>query len=334
MARANAATSHRLCVAPMMEWTDRHCRYIHRLLAPNARLYTEMVTTGALIHGPRDRLLAHTGAEHPVALQLGGCDPQALATCARFGAEAGFDEINLNLGCPSDRVQAGRIGACLMAEPQLVADCLRAMVAAADVPVTIKCRLGIDRDDNFEFLARLVAAAADAGVRTVVVHARKAILKGMTPAQNRSIPPLDYERVHRLKGAFPDLAIVLNGGLDSVAAVRPHLEALDGVMIGRAAYQNPWLLTALDASLFGTTPPSDRRLIVVALVPYIDAHVANGGRLHDVTRHVHGLFNGCPGARAFRRHLAEHGHRAGAGSEVLLAAAGRVMPNLATCSSA
>ncbi len=318
----------------MMEWTDRHCRTIHRLLAPNAFLYTEMVTTGALLYGPAQRLLAFSDDQHPVALQLGGCEPAALAAAAQLGARAGFDEINLNLGCPSDRVQAARIGACLMAEPALVADCLQAMRESVSIPVTVKCRLGIDDRDDFDFLADLVSACADTGVATFFVHARIARLSGLSPAQNRSIPPLNYPRVYALKAAFPHLNIVLNGGLDDASTAAAHARALDGVMIGRAAYHNPWLLAELDADLFGTPLPPSRIDIVDRLIPYIEAHLTGGGRLHDVTRHLHGLFNGCRGARAFRRHLAEHSHKGDPGPEVLVAACRKVDVGAPLCLTA
>ncbi len=298
-----------LSVAPMMEWTDRHCRYFHRLLAPKALLYTEMVTTGALLHGPQKRLLGHSAEEHPVALQLGGCEPEALAQCARLGEQAGYDEINLNLGCPSDRVQHARIGACLMREPLLVADAVSAMRSAVRCPVTVKCRLGVDNDDSFEFLSNLVATLASAGCTRFIVHARKALLSGLTPAQNRSIPALDYDRVGQLKTAFPHLSIIINGGIDNLALVQSLLQpsaagpAVDGVMLGRAAYQNPWLLTQLSTHLHTTVPPASRHAIAASMLPYIEAHLADGGRLHDITRHMLGLFNGLPGARRFRRIL-------------------------------
>jgi len=301
----------------MMEWTDRHCRAFHRLLAPHARLYTEMVTTAALMHGPRDRLLEFSRVETPVALQLGGADPAALAACARMAEARGYDEVNLNLGCPSDRVQEARIGACLMKEPVRVAECVKAMVEAVQIPVTIKCRLGVDDFDQYEVLANLVDLAARAGAGTVIVHARKALLRGLSPAQNRSIPPLDYNRVYRLKSDFPELRVVLNGGILDVDSLSTHLQTVDGVMIGRAAYHNPWLLAEAEQALFGTPVPPSRRAVVEALVPYIEAHLAAGGRLHDVTRHLLGLANGRAGARRFRRHLSEHAHRRGATLGVL-----------------
>ena len=301
----------------MMQWTDRHCRYFHRLLTPHARLYTEMVTTGALLHGPRQRLLRHSSAEHPLALQVGGADPEDLATATRIGAEAGFDEINLNVGCPSDRVQQARIGACLMREPEHVAECIAAMRAAAPIDVTVKCRTGVDDSDDYEFLHRFVGTVAAAGCRVFIVHARKALLKGLSPAENRCIPPLDFSRVERLKRDFPELTIVGNGGIDGVDRVVAHLQTLDGVMIGRAAYHNPWLLTELDTALFGSCPPRSRQAVLAGLYDYIDAELADGTRLHDMTRHLLGLFSGHPGARRYRRVLSEHAHRRGAGSRVL-----------------
>jgi len=323
----------------MMEWTDRHCRHFHRLLAPHARLYTEMVSCGALLHGPRARLLAYSAEQHPLALQLGGANPHELAACARFGADAGFDEINLNVGCPSDRVQHARMGACLMREPETVADCVSAMRAAVDVPVTVKCRTGVDDFEDYEFLAAFVAVVAAAGCEVFIVHARKAILKGLTPAQNRSIPPLDWTRVARLKADFPHLVFVVNGGLDSVASARAQLRRVDGVMIGRAAYHDPWLLHRLDGDLFDGGSSSTRSDALQRLLPYVEDELSNGARLHDVARHLHGLFNGCAGARRYRRHLAEHATRPGAGVDVLVDAAGLVVETdaaeaLAACSNA
>ncbi|HET6473763.1 MAG TPA: tRNA dihydrouridine(20/20a) synthase DusA [Pseudomonadales bacterium] len=329
----------KLCVAPMMEWTDRHCRHFHRLLAPHARLYTEMVSCGALLHGPRARLLAYSAEQHPLALQLGGADPRDLAASARFGAAAGFDEINLNVGCPSDRVQHARIGACLMREPDLVADCVRAMRDAVDVPVTVKCRTGVDDADDYGFLAAFVDVVAAAGCNVFIVHARKAILTGLTPAQNRSIPPLDWTRVSRLKGDFPHLTFVVNGGLDTLDAVNAQLERVDGVMLGRAAYHDPWGLHRIDTAMFDGEPLRSRRDALLRLLPYVDAELGNGARLHDIARHLHGVFNGCAGARRYRRHLAEHATRPGADVSVLLDAAQFVVEThgteaLAECSNA
>jgi tRNA-dihydrouridine synthase A len=312
--------AYRFSVAPMMEWTDRHCRFFHRLLTRRALLYTEMLTTGAVLHGDRSRLLRFDPAEHPVALQLGGSDPRALAECARIGADAGFDEINLNAGCPSDRVQEGRFGACLMTEPELVGDCVAAMKAAVTIPVTVKCRIGVDDQDPEEALERFAQAVERAGADILVVHARKAWLKGLSPKENRDVPPLDYERVYRLKAAHPDLPIVLNGGIGSIEEARAHLSHVDGVMLGRAAYQEPWRLLAVDPVFFAEKAPfASPKEAAAALVPYIEQALREGTRLHAITRHLHGLFRAVPGARAFRRHLAG-APNSDAGSDLLLAA--------------
>jgi tRNA-dihydrouridine synthase A len=305
--------SHRICVAPMMEWTDRHCRFFHRLLTRRALLYTEMLTTGALLHGDRARLLRYDPAEHPLALQAGGADPRALAQSAKIAAEWGFDEINLNVGCPSDRVQEGRFGACLMAEPGLVGDCIAAMKAAVAIPVTVKCRIGIDEQDPETALAVFADTIECAGADALIVHARKAWLKGLSPKENREVPPLDYDRVYRLKTAHPQLTIVLNGGIGSIAETRTHLDRVDGVMMGRAAYQHPWRLLAVDPFVFGDAPPfTSPHAAARALIPYIERELADGARLHAITRHLHGLFQGVPGARAFRRRLAAASPQAGA----------------------
>jgi len=302
----------------MMEWTDRHCRFFHRLLTRRALLYTEMLTTGAVLHGDRARLLRYHAAEHPLALQLGGCEPRALAACARIGADLGFDEINLNAGCPSDRVQDGRFGACLMAEPALVGACVAAMKAAVAVPVTVKCRIGIDEQDPEAALENFAAAVEAAGVDALVVHARKAWLQGLSPKQNREVPPLDYDRVYRLKVAHPRLPIVLNGGVGSVAQARSHLAHVDGVMMGRAAYQEPWRLLEVDALVFGEAPPfASAKAAALALIPYIARELEEGTRLHAITRHLHGLFRAVPGARAFRRALAGAAGRPDAGAALL-----------------
>jgi tRNA-dihydrouridine synthase A len=311
---------HRFCIAPMMEWTDRHCRFFHRLLTRRALLYTEMLTTGAVRHGDRARLLRFDCDEHPLALQLGGSEPHALADCARIGADAGFDEINLNVGCPSDRVQEGRFGACLMAEPGLVGDCVVAMKAAVAIPVTVKCRIAVDDQDPEEALELFARAVERAGADALIVHARKAWLKGLSPKENREVPPLDYERVYRLKAAHPRLTTVLNGGVGSVEDARAHLARVDGVMMGRAAYQEPWRLLAVDPVFFG----EDARFAAAkdaaaAFVPYIERELAQGTRLHAMTRHLHGLFRAVPGARAFRRHLAGAA-TSDAGAELLVAA--------------
>jgi tRNA-dihydrouridine synthase A len=290
----------------MMEWTDRHCRFFHRLLTRRALLYTEMLTSGAVLHGDRARLLRHDPAEHPLALQVGGADPRALAACARFAADFGYDEINLNVGCPSDRVQEGRFGACLMAEPALVGDCVAAMKAAVAIPVTVKCRIGIDEQDSEVALGVFAEIVERAGADALIVHARKAWLKGLSPKQNREVPPLDYDRVYRLKTRHPRLPIVLNGGVGSLAAAHAHLERVDGVMIGRAAYQEPWRLLAVDPIMFGDEAPfMSAREAAMALIPYIERELADGARLHAITRHLHGLFQAVPGARAFRCRLAD-----------------------------
>jgi tRNA-dihydrouridine synthase A len=302
----------------MMDWTDRHCRFFHRLLSTRALLYTEMVAAEAVLHGDRHRLIGFSPEEHPVALQLGGSDPGRLAEAAAIGEGFGYDEINLNVGCPSDRVQEGRFGACLMAEPELVAACVAAMRARVAVPVTVKCRIGIDAQDSEADLARFVAAVAAAGCRTFIVHARKAWLQGLSPKANREVPPLDYARVYRLKQAHPELEIVLNGGIGSLDEAEVHLQHVDGVALGRAAYQNPWLLAEVDRRLYGATaaPPS-RRDVLETLIPYAERHIAAGGRLNNVVRHVLGLYHGRPRARAFRRHLSERAPLPHAGVEVL-----------------
>ncbi len=305
----------------MMEWTDRHCRFFHRLLTRRARIYTEMITTGAVLHGHRARLMAFDPAEHPVALQLGGCDPRELAACARIAEDFGFDEVNLNVGCPSDRVQGGRFGACLMAQPTLVGDCVAAMTASVKLPITVKCRIGIDDQDPEEALEALARAVEQAGVAALVVHARKAWLNGLSPRENRDVPPLDYARVYRLKEAHPDLAIVLNGGVADLEQAAAHLGRVDGVMMGRAAYQEPWRLLAVDPVLFGASARfASPRPAVEALIPYIERELARGTRLHAITRHVLCLFRGVPGARAFRRHLATEGVKPGAGAGTFAAA--------------
>ena len=305
----------------MMEWTDRHCRYFLRLISRRSFLYTEMVTADAVLYGNRERVLGFSPEERPVGLQLGGSDPEKLAAASRVGADYGYDEINLNVGCPSDRVQSGRFGACLMAEPDLVAECVAAMGEAAGLPITVKCRIGIDDQDTEAGLDRFIDAVADAGVRTFIVHARKAWLKGLSPKENRDVPPLDYDRVFRLKTRRPELEIVLNGGIGSLAAAQAHLPHVDGVMLGRAAYADPYLMVEVDAALFGSneTPPS-RLDVLDCFVPYVEAELARGARLNQMTRHILGLFHGQPRARAFRRHLAENAHLDGAGIYVLLGA--------------
>ncbi|MHC2335360.1 tRNA-dihydrouridine synthase A [Bradyrhizobium sp. USDA 4454] len=309
----------------MMDWTDRHCRVFHRLMSRRARLYTEMLTTGAVIHGDRARLLGFDAIEHPVALQLGGSDPDDLATAARIGEEFGYDEINLNVGCPSDRVKDGRFGACLMAEPALVAEGVAAMKRAVQIPVTVKCRIGIDDQDPEAALDTLARGVIAAGADVLVVHARKAWLNGLSPKENRDIPPLDYDRVYRLKAALPDVPIIINGGITSLAEARQHLARVDGVMLGRAAYQEPWRLLTVDSELFGETPAhATMKDVFEAMLPYIERQLAAGTRLHSITRHFVGAFHGVPGARAFRRHLAENGVRPGAEIDVLRDAIARV----------
>jgi tRNA-dihydrouridine synthase A len=311
-------SSHRLCVAPMMEWTDRHERYFLRLIAPRARLYTEMIPVGAILHGKADRFLRFDPAEHPVALQLGGADPDDLARCAHVGQRFGYDEINLNVGCPSGRVQNARFGACLMAEPDLVGRCVAAMAGAVDVPVTVKTRIGIDDQDSYGFLARLVEAVAAAGCETLILHARKALLAGLNPKQNREIPPLRYDVVARVKRDFPGLQVVANGGIRTLEQARARLAEVDGVMIGREAYQNPYVLAAWERELLGTKDSAPaREEIVQNLLPYVERELAEGTPLKAITRHLMGLFNGLPGARAWRRHLSEAAHRPGAGTEVI-----------------
>ena len=309
----------------MMDWTDRQCRAFHRTLSRRARLYTEMVTTGAVLHGDRERLLGFDASEHPVAVQLGGSDPGDLAAAARIAADFGYAEINLNVGCPSDRVQEGRFGACLMREPALVGDCVAAMKAAVAVPVTVKCRLGVDEQDIEEALDAVVEAAVAAGVDGLVVHARKAWLKGLSPRENRDVPPLDYGRVARLKAARPELPIAVNGGIADIPAAKARLAEVDGVMMGRAAYTDPALLLAVDPELFGEPAPvADAFAAIEALEPVIAAGLARGLRLHAYTRHMLGLFNGRPGARAFRRHLATAGMAPDAGLDTLREAIARV----------
>src|ERR1700736_4464803 len=305
-------------VAPMMDWTDRHCRVFHRLMTRRALLYTEMLTTGAIIHGDRARLLSFDASEHPVALQLGGSEPADLAPAAKIGEEFDYDEINLNVGCPSDRVKDGRFGACLMAEPELVARGIAAMKRAVKIPVTVKCRIGIDDQDPEVALDALAHGVIAAGADALIVHARKAWLNGLSPKENRDIPPLDYDRVYRLKAAMPHLPVIINGGIAGVAEAKEHLAHLDGVMLGRAAYQEPWRLLAADPELFGEAAPfATMKQVLEGVMPYIERELAQGTRLHSITRHFVGAFHAVPGARAFRRHLAENGVKAGVGVSVL-----------------
>ncbi len=303
----------------MMDWTDRHCRYFMRLLAPHVRLYTEMVTAAALLHGDAAKLLQFDVTEHPVALQIGGSEPAMMRHAAKLGAERGYDEININIGCPSDRVQSGQFGACLMADAKLVAACVSEMQAAVDVPVTIKTRIGIDDHDSYPFLKDFISVQVDAGCTIFVVHARKAILQGLSPKENRTVPPLNYDRVYRLKQEFPDLTIVLNGGVTTAAECEAHLQHVDGVMIGRQAYHEPYLLAEIERDLLaddGWQPPT-RVAVVEQMLPYIEQQMTAGAQLKHITRHILGLFAGQPGARNWRRHLSENSHRHGAGPEVV-----------------
>ncbi len=290
----------------MMDWTDRHCRYFHRLLAPSALLYTEMVTTGAIIHGDADRFLAYNPEEQPLALQLGGSDPEDLAACARIAQQRGFAEINLNVGCPSDRVQRGRFGACLMLEPELVRDCMLAMLEAVDIPVTIKTRLGVDDHYSYQYMSDFVGRVAESGCSVFIMHARKAMLAGLSPKQNRDVPPLNHDWVYRLKQASPELEIVINGGIDSIEAVNKHLEQVDGVMLGRAAYHTPWLLAECQQQLFEKSAPNRRQDIIELMSVYLERQVRKGTAVKHVSRHLLGLFQGLPGAKAWRRYLSEN----------------------------
>lgn len=297
---------YRISVAPMMDWTDRHCRYFHRLLSKKTRLYTEMVTTGALLYGDQPRHLDFNPEEHPVALQLGGSEPADLAACAKLAAQWGYDEINLNCGCPSERVQRGSFGACLMAEPRLVADCVRAMVDAVPLPVTVKHRIGIDQHDSYDFVRDFVGTVSEAGCRVFTVHARNAILKGLSPKQNREVPPLKYEFAYRLKQDFPGLTIVINGGIKTTEEIRRHLAHVDGVMIGREAYHNPYLLAAFDREFFGIdTPIVTREAVEAALANYAGQQALQGVPRHSIMRHTLGLYRGLPGARAWRRSMSQ-----------------------------
>jgi tRNA-dihydrouridine synthase A len=310
--------NYKFSVAPMMDWTDRHCRVFHRLMTRRARLYTEMLTSGAIIHGDRQRLLGFDLCEHPVALQLGGSQPRDLAISAKIGEDFGYDEINLNVGCPSDRVKDGRFGACLMAEPDLVAECVAAMKREVKVPVTVKCRIGIDEQDTETALDALARRVVGAGADALIVHARKAWLNGLSPKENRQIPPLDYGRVYRLKASMPNVPVIINGGIGSLADAKRHLAHVDGVMLGRAAYQEPWRLMAVDPELFGERAAFlNMREVLEAMTPYIESELSQGTRLHSITRHFLGAFRAVPGARAFRRHLAEHGMGGSAGLAVL-----------------
>lgn len=318
----------RLAVAPMMDWTDRHCRYLLRLISPSVLLYTEMVTAAAILHGDRGRLLAFDPAEHPLALQLGGSDPQEMAAAARIAEDLGYDEVNMNVGCPSDRVQSGRFGACLMAEPGLVADCVAAMAEAVTIPVTVKSRIGIDDHEDYGFLRDFVDTVAAAGCRVFVIHARKAVLSGLSPKQNREVPPLRYELVHRIKQECPQLTVILNGGIRSLDDARNELALLDGVMIGREAYHNPWILAGFEQAVLGGHAPASRAWVVGEWMSYVQTQLEAGQKLSSMTRHALGLYAGQPGARAWRRVLSEQAPRPGAGLEVIQAALARVEPTM------
>jgi len=308
----------RLCVAPMMAHTDRHFRYLLRLISSRVMLYSEMLTTGALLNGEPSRRLAFDAAEHPVGLQVGGADPVALARCARIAESAGYDEVNLNVGCPSDRVRSGRFGACLMAEPGLVAECAAAMLAAVRIPISVKSRIGIDGRESYDDLARFIDTVAGTGCRIFIVHARKAVLGGLSPRQNREVPPLRHEFVHRLKRDFPDLEIIVNGGIRSLEGARDQLAYVDGAMIGRAACDNPYLLAVADRELFGLgTPAASRREVLERFIDYMETRLASGDTLQAMTRHLLGLFQGQPGARSFRRHLSQHARASAAGIAII-----------------
>jgi tRNA-dihydrouridine synthase A len=322
----NAPLNHRFCVAPMMDWTDRHDRYFLRQISSHVLLYTEMVTTGAIIHGDRDKLLGFDETEQPLALQLGGSDPEDLALSARVAEDWGYKEVNLNVGCPSDRVQSGSFGACLMTDPELVSECFSEMVGATSLPVTVKCRIGVDDQDPEVSLRDFVAKVKAAGCETFIVHARKAWLKGLSPKENREVPPLNYELVYQIKSENPDLEIVINGGIATLQDADLHLKKVDGVMLGRAAYQTPYVLADVDSRYFGATRKTQAgerqsaHAIARAMVPYIEAHIAKGGSLFQVTRHMMGLFHSVPGARLWRRYLSENAYKKEAGLDVFLEA--------------
>ncbi len=319
----------RFSVAPMLDWTDRHCRYFHRIMSKEALLYTEMVTTGAIIHGKGD-FLAYNEEEHPVALQLGGSNPIDLARCAKLAQERGYDEINLNVGCPSDRVQNGMFGACLMGEAELVAQCVTAMRDVVDIPVTVKTRIGIDEQDSYEFLKDFIHVVSEkGGCDNFTIHARKAWLSGLSPKENREIPPLDYPRVYQLKQDFAHLTMAINGGIKTFEEMEDHLKHMDGVMVGREAYQSPYLMAEVDQRLFGSDRPvMKRREVVEAMYPYIEKQLANGSYLGHITRHMLGLFQNMPGARQWRRHISENAHKPGAGIEVVQQALDKIPAHL------
>lgn len=316
-----------ISIAPMLDWTDRHCRYFHRLLSPNVRLYTEMVTTGALIHGDADRHLRFDPAEHPVALQLGGSEADDLATAAKMGADYGYNEINLNCGCPSERVQKGAFGACLMNEPDTVAACVESMARAVNIPVTVKCRIGIDDVESEPFLRRFIESVSNAGCDTFIIHARKAWLKGLSPKQNREVPPLDYDLPARIKADYPHLNIILNGGIKTIADAQNHLQRFDGVMIGREAYQNPGLLLDIEKEIFGNPDPLGLRDAVLAMIPYIEQQARDHGTpMKSITRHMIGLFGGQRGSRAWRRTLSVDTHKVDASPRLLQNALEQITP--------
>ncbi|ROR15526.1 tRNA-U16,U17-dihydrouridine synthase [Vibrio crassostreae] len=321
--------SCRLSVAPMLDWTDRHCRYFHRLLSQQTLLYTEMVTTGAILHGKGD-FLEYNEQEHPLALQLGGSNPVDLAACAKLAAERGYDEVNLNVGCPSDRVQNGRFGACLMAEPELVADCVSAMKEVTDIPITVKTRIGIDDQDSYEFLTKFVSTVSEkGGCEQFTIHARKAWLSGLSPKENREIPPLDYDRAYQIKKDFSDLVIAVNGGITTLEQTKEHLQHLDGVMIGREAYHSPFILAEVDQQIFGLdTPIKKRSQVVEEMYPYIERELSNGASLGHISRHMLGLFQSMPGARQWRRYISENAHKKGAGIEVMQTALAKIPKEL------
>lgn len=317
--------NRRFTVAPMMDWTDRHCRYFHRILSKEAVLYTEMVTTGALTHADPDRFLRYNREEQPVALQLGGSNPQDLAQCTKMAEDYGYNEVNLNVGCPSDRVQNNMIGACLMAHPQLVAECLQTMQAAVSIPVTVKHRLGIDDMDSYEELVQFVETVRESGCNVFIIHARKAILQGLSPKENRDIPPLKYEWVYRIKQAYPDLEVHINGGIKTLDECLTHLQHVDGVMLGREAYQNPYLLASVDQAIYGRdVEPISRKEAALAMIPYIESHLAQGTPLNHIVRHMLGLFHAQRGGKQFRRYISENAHKPGASIDVLLQALERV----------
>lgn len=319
--KTNNKINRLACVAPMLDWSDRHCRYFHRLLSERIVLYSEMVTTGALIHGDRHRYLNFNIQEHPIALQLGGSSAKDLAVCCKMAEDYDYDEVNLNVGCPSDRVQNGRFGACLMAEPELVAECVSAMQNAVNIPVTVKSRIGIDDQDSYEELSHFIATVAQGGCNTFIIHARKAWLSGLSPKQNREVPPLRYEIVQQVKQDFPHLEIIINGGITTLQQVNELLHSVDGVMIGREAYHNPYLLVDVDRVIYQQESPlKTRHEVALALIPYMQNQLAEGVRLHSITRHILGLFHGVQGAKAWRRHLSVYGPKAGADENVVLQA--------------